>query len=413
MLTIFNGIHESLQMVRDLKNDHSCAGGMQTVNRRIEHLEDQFDVQVSREEFDKLQSRSELMANIEWQIEALQKKLLKVEKNAMRSNITIMGIIEDRNKDCIAKAIDDFQSVLKAEQIQVANAFSISAGTMLVQLLDSRDKRRIFTNVYNLKGVKNSNSRPYFVNNHLPTALSEADRRKKDIVCENKNLASNYRNDKELKKGELNSNKEVYKKMVQPLTVRKMLTAEDEEVQQAEQIKLTKGVKVSKGDCTFICYAVITSRIELIKTAYLQLCLKHASATHVACTYYLPGADLRQRDYQDDKEHGGGRTLLDILAERDEFNQAIFIERYYGGKNLGQFTYKAVKDAAKSASDRLPVTNVNIPLNASITAFAELLASVLSNKTATSTSTHDDSQPTDSANLSEVDPQLPQPSINC
>ena len=118
MLTIFNRIHESLQMVRDLKNDHSCAGGMQTVNRRIEHLEVQFDIQVSREEFDKLQSRSELMANImirqSKQIEALQKKLLKVEKNAMCSNITITGIVEDRNEDCIAKAMDIFESVLKA-----------------------------------------------------------------------------------------------------------------------------------------------------------------------------------------------------------------------------------------------------------------------------------------------------------
>ena len=128
---------------------------------------------------------------------------------------------------------------------------------MLVQLSDSRDKRRIFTNVHNLKGVKNSNGRPYFLNTNLPTELSEADRRKKDIVLENKKLGLNYRNDIELKKGELYINKEVYQKRVQPPTVRKMLTAEDEEVQQAEQIKLTKGVKVSKGD--FICYAVITS----------------------------------------------------------------------------------------------------------------------------------------------------------
>ena len=61
-----------------------------------------------------------------------------------------------------------------------------------------------------------------------------------------------------------------------------------------------------------------------------------ATADHNIYAYLWQGADGHiSEHYEDDREYGSGRRVLDILREQNIVNYLV-VSRWFGGKHLGQ-----------------------------------------------------------------------------
>ena len=69
--------------------------------------------------------------------------------------------------------------------------------------------------------------------------------------------------------------------------------------------------------------------------AYLQMKKCYPKLTYTVCAFRLADLELAFQDYEDDGEHGDGRTLLNMLIDGDIKNKAVFITRHHAGINLG------------------------------------------------------------------------------
>ena len=72
-----------------------------------------------------------------------------------------------------------------------------------------------------------------------------------------------------------------------------------------------------------------------------------ARADHNAYAYRWQGADRYiSEHYEDDREYGSGRWVLDILREQNLVNYLVVVSRWFGGKHLGQARFDNIKEAA-------------------------------------------------------------------
>ena len=64
--------------------------------------------------------------------------------------------------------------------------------------------------------------------------------------------------------------------------------------------------------------------------------------------YRIQSGDSIIEHYEDDGEHGRGRTILDILQRKTIVNQVVCVTRWYGGKYLGRSHFDLTEEAANS-----------------------------------------------------------------
>ena len=82
----------------------------------------------------------------------------------------------------------------------------------------------------------------------------------------------------------------------------------------------------------------------------VKLKIKHADATHISCGYRLKSPCLNtDQGYNDDGEIGQGRTILNALKERSMIEIAVFVVRYYGGRQMGKRRFEIAKDLTFAA----------------------------------------------------------------
>ena len=62
-----------------------------------------------------------------------------------------------------------------------------------------------------------------------------------------------------------------------------------------------------------------------------------ARADHNIYAYHWQDADGHiSEHYEDDREYGSDRQVLDILQEQNLLNYLVVVSRWFGGKHLGQ-----------------------------------------------------------------------------
>ena len=62
--------------------------------------------------------------------------------------------------------------------------------------------------------------------------------------------------------------------------------------------------------------------------------------------------DPTLQGYVDDKEHGGGCTILKVLADRNIVNKTVFMARKYGGENLFDMRFRLIEQVAVDSLNR-------------------------------------------------------------
>ena len=71
-----------------------------------------------------------------------------------------------------------------------------------------------------------------------------------------------------------------------------------------------------------------------------------AGATHVMYAYRVGSERHSIHNWEDDGEWGGGRWIMEAIAQRGVYNQLICITRWHNGKNLGKLRFEVIKELA-------------------------------------------------------------------
>ena len=250
-----------------------------------------------------------------------------------------------------------FKQHLKLDDIRIEDAFRIGSGDtrpILVKLFDYKQKRDIFMNSNKLKTVKNSDGRPIYINNHLPEQVNEEKHRHRQIIKENAKLVGS-KTDVEIRGNMLYIDNEPYRKQAPPPKAKQVLKAEAEERKLARSTKMFKCSSIARENSKFTGYAMNIHSLDDARLGYMKLKMQFGDATHISMANRLAGIDYaNMQDFSDDREHGAGRNLLQILAEQGAMNKAIFVIREYDGVNLGQLRFALLKQVAAAALKKVP-----------------------------------------------------------
>ena len=93
--------------------------------------------------------------------------------------------------------------------------------------------------------------------------------------------------------------------------------------------------------------------IQDVMDAYIKVKKLHPCESHILCAFRLADRnDPTLHDYEDDGEHGGGRTMLKIPNDKDLTNKAIYIVRNYGKIKLFDMPFKLIAQVSLDALAR-------------------------------------------------------------
>ena len=240
------------------------------------------------------------------------------------------------------KIADDITIV---EATRIGNADS---KTILVKLQDVKDKGVIFKNERNLKDLRNSKGKLYYINNQLTQANQEKECKYRKIIRHNASLAGMGKRNMVLKKGNLLIDGQVFREPVVPPGIAEVVYPCDQK--HVDRMSVHAGDIQCKDICKFQGYCVEAVSLADVRATYTKICRLHLSALHIACAYRLPGPDHANLcGYEDDGEHGAERTIHQVLEDKNVFNKAIYVVRDYGNRHLGKIRFQMFSAAAKTA----------------------------------------------------------------
>ena len=324
--------------------------------------------ETQEEEAGKLEKTNTAVAELTDQVRILQgvvqkqsqtSSLIKQRSDAnyyqeIKDELFISGLDEDNEEsetETAQMVTNFFSQTMKITQAIIVNKATrigkANPRTVLVKLKNSNDKKHIFQNAKELRDARNSTDGKYYVNNHLTQEASERNRKFRILMKLNDAQVGGTKLDMKIKSGELMVNGRPFN--FPPIVPDIHETVFPLDKKHVDKIKLDKGAIQKRGNCRFIGYSAEIKNLGDVRAAYTKVCRLNANALHVMCAFRLPGADvLRNRGYEDNGEHGGGRILFNLLEENDIFHRAIFVVRHYGNRHIGPARFSLIAMAVKS-----------------------------------------------------------------
>ena len=235
-----------------------------------------------------IDSNIETMINIaskqDMQLEHLSSYNTNLESISLRPNLLISGLEEkeDENSASLKEMVTNFFS----QTLKINSAIGIRLVTRLgnpdrlnrivqVVLANPKDKGTIYKHTKNLKVVKNSYNKPYFVNDQLPLEKVEQQRRYSAILKKNKTSPSEKLN-MVIKKGRLYINNSEFTPKVQAPTVQEIVKPDNPI--EIESIKLIEGSRVRNNRCRFVAMSQEIRSIQDVRAGYIKARRKHSKA---------------------------------------------------------------------------------------------------------------------------------------
>ena len=162
-----------------------------------------------------------------------------------------------------------------------------------------------------------------------------------------------------VKKGKLCIENEPVVQKLKKTNRQVLLKLKKDEIDEIFKIPICPGKPITEGGSTFTGYVADVDSVEDVNKAYEQVCYQNLNVHHVICAFRLPGPVLPElQDYEDDDEHGAGKTLLDYMIKADIENRALFIVRNYDGTHIGVKCFDCIIDAAKWAVNYKPLNSI-------------------------------------------------------
>ncbi len=299
--------------------------------------------------------------------ESIDRKLIDHATRSMKQNVVIYGIKDEdkeSNQTCKQKVTDFFNDQMNLtgsfndNDIWVAHRMGQRVGKRpMVAKVSYPLKELIFENLGNLRGKENEDGVKYFVNEQQPEALVEE---RKTVRAKAKELKEKNEDPDtpeiekvkvEIKGGKLYVNNELERDKVKPPTPSDLF------VNQAEQ-KRTNDVKLEvcgqqgeKGS-SFYAYATEVDSIVGVRRAYRKVKQINPHVNHIMAAYKVIQNGTLQKGHCDDREHGGGRKILEEIGNRE--NVAVFVCRKFGGQHIGAKRFEHISQVAHNALTLLP-----------------------------------------------------------
>lgn len=312
----------------------------------------------------KVDTLSNIVIRLEGQLDETATKLLNLQARSMRKNLVISGIPEPKKETSqqLLQAVQDFiRSKLQCQEdvpIKVWHRLNYVDNAeyrpVIIKLQNADQKLLLLSLGPNLKGLTNDKNRFFFLNEQLPDRMAEDKRYAQLWIKENRNKDGNQQLQMKIHRNKLRINNEPYQKKVKPPSAAEILRLDPEEVSVTNKAKTVYGDSTLLSGSEFISYAVRIHSVEDVRVAYRKLRIKYADATHIVSAYRLdpPNGPFNQEG-SDDGEHGGGRCLLSVLREQSVVNVAIFVVRFYGGKQIGSQRFDAMRQLSLVALQKL------------------------------------------------------------
>ena len=153
--------------------------------------------------------------------------------------------------------------------------------------------------------------------------------------------------------GKLLVNGQIHREPIQAPDVRELiLLSPDQRQELVAASKLVEGKVITERGSSFAAAVATVSSVEEVRKAYKSFVLSgRLSSRHNLATYriYNPTSAKTVEGWEDDGEHGGGRTLRNYLQKRNLTNIAVFLSRGSEGTHLGNRRYQLMEEAVESA----------------------------------------------------------------
>ena len=288
----------------------------------------------------------------------MKERLLRLEMKMLKNELIITGIEEKKevsDKDALQAFLKETMKI--TEEIKVYSTLRLGNGNnrpLLVKLSSAASKSVIYSNVSNLKDVKNKNGKNYQISDHLPEEMNEQSRRSRQIWAANKSLPRESQTAMTFKKGQLKVNNAPYKKKVEEISGKDVLQMTGEELQELQEVAATTESCMQEKGSTFFMYAAKVASLVQVRKLHKHMTIKYGDATHIMMAYKLDGINKAyDEDYIDGGEHGSGRRLLAKLNEHQVTSTALVAIRYYGGSHMGVRRFEILQEMAEKALNEL------------------------------------------------------------
>ena len=219
----------------------------------------------------------------------------------------------------------------------------------VVKFHSVREKEKVMRHKANLKGIKNSQGKHYYINNYFPPSKLEKKKQQKWLLQQNE-LLKDEKIKMEVKGGVLWIDDVKHKSKIQPPNAQDLLNMEIQDMEEVVKLKLEHGPQREKAGNQFIKYTMCTSSLKQVCDANFKLRLAHPKARHIRCAYVIKDEEEAQHDRQgncDDGEHGASINLLEILLGNNISQCAVYVLRYYSRVKIGPDRFDCICEAAE------------------------------------------------------------------
>ena len=178
-----------MQMFQELKAQGSIPHGVQRI-QKIEQRQDDQETRLLRieDELNECKMRNQILSGVVSRMGQIMKetdrRIELIELNNMRKSIVVTGFHTERRKD---RCISDMYNFLSEEvgvEVQIEDLFFLNKETtspLVITMTSMEDKREIFRNMKNIKGLVNMDGKPFIFSDYLPPELNESKRREREI----------------------------------------------------------------------------------------------------------------------------------------------------------------------------------------------------------------------------------------
>ena len=290
------------------------------------------------------------LARNEKEVSEVKEELLIEQARSMGDNLKFFNIPEGRGEDCeqslrqflINEMLIDEPNMNKIhfdKVHRIGEPSRLRHRVMIAKFNPSEGKTIVKQHIKNLNPNKG-----FGVNDHLPREMEE---RKKQLLPAFKKAKAEKEKprfvmDKLVVQGAVTEVKKDQIRDINADTTGHAIALQDQ---------LTHTPKIDhNGDVVQGHSMKVSNQEDIIPTLHtIYSDSRVARATHNIYAYRLKCGNRYVEHFEDDREWGAGRMLLDLLRNENRDNELVCVTRWYGGKRIGKKRFDYMLGAAKEA----------------------------------------------------------------
>ena len=279
-------------------------------------------------------------------------EILDLKCRSMRDNLVFNNVREFDKEDTREVVSDFIADVMKVDKdlIQIDRAHRTGPrkidGTrsIVVKFANSDSKSNV---IKSSPGLKNTD---FSVFEQFPPEIEERRKKLLKVMKEKKSVDSNAKCRLVVDKLFINGQKYIDEDRNDRNNV-----FSEKDVEDAKTVKLVHSQPILDRGSTFVGHAAMIKSTNSVRSVLLKAYENKlvAGAHHNIYAYRIRENGQLRESSCDDKEHGAGKQLLNLLQEKKLENVMVITTRWYGGLDLGRDRFVHIKEASNQALDVL------------------------------------------------------------